>query len=652
MNSSGGLDYWDAILPGLLIVGIAVALLPWVDRRNPTARVIALGVCIALAWRYMLWRIFSTLPPLTDAVDFICGLIFVTVELLSMVGSTVALLFLTRTRNRSSEADANVAWMKSVKFFPKVDVLICTYNEEEAILERTIIGAQAMTYPNYRVWVCDDGRRNWLKALCEVHGVGYLTRADSEHAKAGNINAALAVLAARDNRPELVSILDADFVVQPEFLTRTVSLMREADVGVVQTPQHFFNPDPIQANLLISRVWPDEQRFFFDEIMASKDAWNAAFCCGTSSLLRFDALMQIGGFPTDSVTEDYLVSLRLRQQGFRTVYLNEALSLGPAPEGLAEYCGQRSRWCLGFMQICRGPSGPLVFGNKLPLVDRVMLLETSLHWAATHSFRVLGMIVPVLYLLFDIQAVHANVIDAIDHIFPFFLTQIVVFSWLTQSRVLPIMADLNQTLCALEILKAVYSGMVRPKGQKFKVTAKGGDRGHRFVQWPMLRIFLAMLALTMLGIANAFLLDASRPLAESATIALFWSWYNMLVLLLACYVCVEQPQRRRGERFAATEWALLNGQEFQIVDISVSGVRLLGKAPGHIGDWFDVVIDGSALRGRIARVTEEEFAVNTESTLQNRVHLVRHIFSGRYRTGVANIRPIDLVLAITRRLFA
>jgi cellulose synthase (UDP-forming) len=73
--------------------------------------------------------------------------------------------------------------------------------------------------------------------------------------------------------------------------------------------------DPIQGNLALSGVWPDEQRYFFDVLMASKDAWDAAFCCGTSSVIRFDPLMQIGGFPTDSVTEDYLATLRLREIG-------------------------------------------------------------------------------------------------------------------------------------------------------------------------------------------------------------------------------------------------------------------------------------------------------------------------------------------------
>jgi len=118
---------------------------------------------------------------------------------------------------------------------------------------------------------------------------------------------------------------NADFVPQRDFLWRTMPLFHDRDVGLVQTPQHFFNNDPIQSNLLIGNVWPDEQRFFFDHVMASKDAWGAAFCCGTSSVIRVRALEDIGGFPTDSATEDFLVILELDRLGWRTVYLNERL---------------------------------------------------------------------------------------------------------------------------------------------------------------------------------------------------------------------------------------------------------------------------------------------------------------------------------------
>ncbi len=366
MTSTTGMGYWDAFLPALVIALLAISILPWVNRNNAAVRTCAIVIALALGWRYMLWRIFETIPGPGHPVDFAVGTIFAAIEALAMLGASASQIFLMRTRSRTADADRNVPKLLAQPSLPKVDVLICTYNEDESILERTIVGSLAMSYPNFRVWVCDDGRRTWLKDLCAKHGVGYLTRDDNAHAKAGNINAALKKLAANPVRPDFISILDADFVPLPDFLTRAVSLTLDADVGVVQTPQHFFNPDPIQSNLALTRVWPDEQRFFFDIVMASKDAWNAAFCCGTSSVIRFDALQSIGGFPTDSVTEDYLVSLRLREKGFRTVYLNEILSLGLAPEGLAEYTGQRSRWCLGFVQICRGPSGPLKWGNGLP----------------------------------------------------------------------------------------------------------------------------------------------------------------------------------------------------------------------------------------------------------------------------------------------
>jgi len=123
-------------------------------------------------------------------------------------------------------------------------------------------------------------------------------------------------------------------------------------VGIVQTPQHFLNPDPIQANMGLTGSWPDEQRYFFDIVMPAKDAWGCAFCCGTSSVIRYDALVKLGGMPTDSVTEDYLLTLRLKEIGYSTAYLNEPLSFGLAPEGLKEYVTQRGRWCLGSCRSC------------------------------------------------------------------------------------------------------------------------------------------------------------------------------------------------------------------------------------------------------------------------------------------------------------
>ncbi len=649
------MTYWEAIAPSLTLAALAAAILPWFNRDWTPVRVAALFVCLLVSWRYILWRIFETLPPNEHTLDFALGVLFTSVEAISIVGLTASWIFLMRTRSRSQEANENIPWLLGSAGAPKIDVLICTYNEDQSILERTIIGALAMTYPNYRIWVCDDGRRAWLRDLCARYDVGYLTRPDNAHAKAGNINAALRHLNTLEEKPVFVSVLDADFVPLPDFLTRAAALMHDRRVGIVQTPQHFFNTDPIQSNLSLARVFPDEQRFFFDVIMASKDAWDGAFCCGTSSVLRFSALIHVGGFPTDSVTEDYHVSLRMRQNGFNTVYLNEVLSLGLAPEGMAEYVGQRSRWCLGLVQICRGPSGPLRAGNRLTIIDRIMLCEAFLYWSSNHAFRLLAIIVPALFLLFDVRAVDTTTKEALYHVLPYFIAHSSIFLWLTERRVLPIMSDLYQLLCATDVLKATVTGLFRPSKQKFKVTAKGGDRSQKFVQWHMLNTFLAYLMITLCGIAATFLFDDAKAVPETAIMALVWSWYNIAVILLACYVCIEQAQRRSGDRFRSDEVVHVKAGGRLLVlrayDISVTGMRLIGEIPGPIGQPVRMQFGNITLNANIVRTTPDGFAVRFETSQDTRVAVMRHLFSGRYSTSVERIRPLQVARAIGVRVF-
>ena len=642
-------DAWLGIAAG----GVALASVVWLDRNNALHRTIVCSFAILLMWRYMAWRLFASLPEPGLTLDYGAGIIFGSVECLSTLSMTITLFFMTRFRNRTPDVEANLPWLRSQPA-PLVDVLICTYNENRLILEQTIVGAMSMNHSNARIWICDDGRREWLRRLCGEHGCGYITRRDNAHAKAGNINNALVYLYDLGESPEFISVLDADFVPKPDFLTRCLALMRDPSVGVVQTPQHFVNSDPIQGNLALSGVWPDEQRYFFDVLMASKDGWGAAFCCGTSSVVRFNPLMQIGGFPTDSVTEDYLVTLRLKEIGYQTVYLNEQLSLGLAPEGLKEYMTQRSRWCLGFVQICRGKSGPLRFHNGLTLVDRVSLLETFLYWSAAHAFRLLALIIPILFLLFGIQAVHASIPDVLNYFLPSFLVQMSILGWMTQGRVAPIMADVSQLIAAHTVLKAVVVGLLKPVGQKFKVTAKGGNRDVLFVEWSLLKILLTYLLLTIVAVISAFGLNG-WSLQESSSIALFWSWYNIIILTLTCLVCIEQPRKRKAERLQSGErvgvWR--NGEiSWQpILDISTSGLRIEGRPPVANGQSVTVQIGGVTLRTIVVRTTQTDFAVRIDGTIEARKVMIRQVYGSRYNASVGEIRPTQLIKAVLARAF-
>src|SRR5260370_25993414 len=96
-------------------------------------------------WRYMVWRLFSSLPAPDLTLDYCVGITFASVELLSMLSATVTLFFLTKSRNRTPDVEANLPWLRS-QSEPLVDVLICTFNEDRLFLEQTILGSLSMTY--------------------------------------------------------------------------------------------------------------------------------------------------------------------------------------------------------------------------------------------------------------------------------------------------------------------------------------------------------------------------------------------------------------------------------------------------------------------------------------------------------------------------
>ena len=138
--------------------GACMAALPWLKRDSVAARSFVTAIAAALMWRYIVWRSTQSLPPIALSLDTFASLTFVGVETLALIGSTISLFFLTRVRNRTRKVEANMGWLTAQPVPPLIDVFICTYNEEEAILERTMVGALAIDYPNYRLWMLDDDR--------------------------------------------------------------------------------------------------------------------------------------------------------------------------------------------------------------------------------------------------------------------------------------------------------------------------------------------------------------------------------------------------------------------------------------------------------------------------------------------------------------
>ena len=637
----------------LLVLGLA-ALLPAVLDREKTwhrSLVFALGGLLAL--RYLWWRATETIAPFGLTADCLASWSLLGIESLALASSLSSFAILSRTRSRSAEVDANLA-QRSASQPSRVAILIATYNEELEVLERTIVGAQALNHPNREILVLDDGRRDWLRDYCAERGVRYVTRPDNKGSKAGNINHALALLRAEPAPPDFVAVLDADFVPHRGFITRSLTLFSDPTVGLVQTPQHFFNPDPIQHNLGLSRSYPDEQRLFFDHLQPARDAWGIAFCCGTSSIARWDALEAVGGFPTESVTEDFMMTLVLRDAGWETAYLNEPLTEGLAPEGLKEYVTQRARWCLGMMQIVRSRVGPFA-RNNLRLRDRWSVIDAGLYWLTTFPFRLATLIYPLFYWYFNVIVVDASVAEVIDFFGTYYLWVLAAMGFVARGMVLPVLNDISQILGAIPISRAAITGLVKPKGHPFHVTAKGGDRTRIVVQWAMLRPYLWLLGLSLGGLFIGIFSDrfAFNDAGQGKQVVLFWTLYNVLVLALTVLAFVELPRRETHvadgpERATVT----LNGERRRVWlrslardTLRFSGPRLPIGAVGtveieDVGEVRMTVIDTGTHGARL----------RLQTTDAQRDALLRRFHTQGGSPGVANWRLADLLRDLAARL--
>ncbi len=558
----------------LTISGVMLAPLFGLERLS-TRIGIAAGVA-AVVVTYLYWRFTVTIPWGSTWYGLGFALVCLAIELFGLFDASILFSALVRRSNRTPEADAHEARLRArpESEWPAVDLIIATYNEPIEVLEKTVLGALALDWPNLNVWVADDGRRRWLRDWCQAKGAGYIIRPDNAHAKAGNINHALAVTSA-----PFVAVFDADFVPQQQFLTRTIGFFDDPRIGIVQIPHSFYNHDPLQQNLALRDAMPDDQRFFFEAIMPGRDGWDASFCCGSNSVTRRAAFEAAGGgLPTGSITEDMLLTLALLRQGFITRYLNEPLAFGLAPESLTAFFVQRARWAQGAMQILFLPEGPL--GPGLSLRHRLFFLPTA--WLSQCLMLLMSLMAPLVFLFADIPPlVGVTVESALFYLVPMVVAQVGGIVLLGSGRYYPIAAQVLGTFQSFRLLPVILKTLVKPHGHAFKVTPKGSDAaGGGFESGTFLATTALMLATFAGLIINA--MPDWRIVEQGALVPMvaFWCSINIVVLFLAAMLCFGIPALRAEERFAIDEGVAIEVAGSNIVhaarsiDISMSGIAV------------------------------------------------------------------------------
>jgi cellulose synthase (UDP-forming) len=534
--------------------------------------------------RYAWWRVGAVMAFFYDPsnkwdwIDAACILILLSAETYAFI-----ILFLGFMQTIWPLKRPIVPLPRESDDWPRVDLLIPTYNEPLNIVRSTALAAMNVDWPvdKLNIYILDDGRREAFRDFAQEAGVGYITRDNNRHAKAGNINQALEKLDA-----PYVAIFDCDHLPTRSFLQVTMGwFLREEKLAMVQTPHHFYSADPFERNLKQFRMIPNEGELFYGVVQDCNDFWNATFFCGSCAVLRRSALDEIGGIAVETVTEDAHTSLRMQMRGWATAYINIPQAAGLATERLSGHIQQRVRWARGMIQILR-TDNPL-FAKGLKFAQRICYFNAMTHFLYAVP-RLIFLTAPLVYLFFSRSNVPgfwaAILAYAIPHL---------VLSNVTNSRIQghhrhSFWNEIYETVLAPYILLPTLIALVNPKLGTFNVTAKGGFVEETYFDGKIATPFVVLLLLNISGLLMVVpriyhvpgmerFFDGAHP----GTVAMnaLWCVFNVIILGVAITVAREEIQRREQVRidFAMPfrmrlgDGTIVSGQT---IDVSLGGVAL------------------------------------------------------------------------------
>lgn len=510
---------------------------------------------------YLGWRLFFTL----DASSVLLGVPLLVIEVWSFVS---AILFTMMMWNLNYIAPAE----RRVSSDITATVLIPTYNEPPEVLLPTLTAAAEVRLAK-AVWVLDDGRRDWVRKACDQLGLVYRTREGNEHAKAGNINTALA-----DVDTDVILVLDADHVPAKDFIVRTIGYFEDPKVAIVQTPQDFYNIEASFEHEAEGDRLYSEQELFYRMLEAGRNRWNAAFWCGTGALVRVASLREIGGVATDSVTEDILTSIRLHRRGWSSVHHNEVLARGLAAVSADQYLTQRQRWGSGAMQTLRAEK--FLMGKGLTIPQRLSYLATLTGWFESWATLIL-LTLPAATLITGGTPISAPLVVFAIIFGVTFALQKIALARLTQGRSPWWHSTVFSVIRLPATLSATFA-IFTSKPLKFHVTHKGKVEGERRRN----RVSLLHLCLLVLLVGSlvwgALVLAGLTPM----TYATPWiAWFALGWLLINLALIVAAVRRIRADRFASERRGstrvpvrgsvTCQGVAAELIDLSLGGAAVL-----------------------------------------------------------------------------
>ncbi len=478
-----------------------------------------------------------------------------------------------------------------------IDVFVCTYDEPVSVVETTLVGCRAIEAPHV-TYLLDDGRRPEMAELAAHLGARYVVRSDNSHAKAGNINHALDV-----TDGELILMLDADHVPLPDILDAISGYFIDDDVALVQTPHDFSNRDSVQHTKLDRH----EQTLFYEVIAPGKDRHNAMFWCGSATLVRRRALLDVHGVLTDTVAEDFHTTIAMHAKGWRTRYHDETLVQGLAPHDLAAFLLQRARWARGNLAVFRTKQNPITCPG-LTAKQRVSYLASLCNYFSGLQ-RMTLLVVLVVTLTTGALPFRASIWALVLLWLPWSVMAFTSTLALGRGTLGPLDSSRYGLLTMGINLRATVALVTRRAGA-FKVTPKAGvDEGGLTVLRTLglltgLGVALAVAwVLRVLDVAGVVAMPALPSFATAVVVAL--GVWELFCIANAVVPLVRRHQVRARFRTPVSLRARVAGStvRVQVHDVSPVGIGFESPVEYGPGEHLEVVIGIPDARGRPSDLT-------------------------------------------------
>jgi peptidoglycan-N-acetylglucosamine deacetylase len=251
------------------------------------------------------------------------------------VAFTTILALVAKFKSRHEQFDET--------YRPAVSVVIAAFNEEK-VIARTIRAVLANRYDPLDIIVVDDGSKDDTS--------GEVIRAFANHPKVTLLRQDNAGKAAALNRGiaeakgEIIIALDADTIFGRRTIAHLIRHFKDPIVGAVA------------GNVKVGNRINPLTYWQSIEYVTSQNLDRRAYAVinsvtvvpGAVGAWRREAIVQAGGYTTDTMAEDMDLTWRIRRIGYRIENDPDAIGYTEVPDSFGALFGQRFRWAFGTLQ--------------------------------------------------------------------------------------------------------------------------------------------------------------------------------------------------------------------------------------------------------------------------------------------------------------